>query len=109
MGNRSSFKRSMSVDLPTPDGPESTNTRPLAGVSAVTYMGFDALTLAAVRDELEPLLTGSRLQRLVMIDELSLAAECFAPRTGRINVLLSADLERARLQGLDQLAARRRA
>ena len=69
-------------------------------------MGFDALTLAAVRDELEPLLTNSRLQRLVMIDELSLAVECFAPGAGRINLLLSANLEQARVQRLPQLPAR---
>ena len=69
-------------------------------------MGFDALTLAAVRDELQPLLEGSRVQRLVMVDELSLALECFTPGAGRLNVLLSADLERARVQRIGQLPSR---
>ena len=38
-------------------------------------MSFDALTLSAVRDELEPLLVDARLQRLVFVDDLSLAVE----------------------------------
>ena len=33
-------------------------------------MSFDALTLSAVRDELEPLLSGARLQKVVLPDEL---------------------------------------
>jgi len=69
-------------------------------------VSFDALTLTAVRDELEPLLTGARVQRLVMVDELCLAVECFAPRTGRNNVLFSADLEQSRVQRIHQLPAR---
>ena len=69
-------------------------------------MSFDALTLAAVRDELEPVLSGARLQRVVMVDELSLAAECFTPGAGRVNILLSADLEASRAQRIRQLPAR---
>lgn len=69
-------------------------------------MSFDALTLAAVRDELEPLLTGARMQKLVFVDELSLAVEFFAPAVGRTAVLLSAHLERGRIQRLGQLPAR---
>jgi predicted ribosome quality control (RQC) complex YloA/Tae2 family protein len=61
-------------------------------------MSFDALTLAAVRDELEPLLRGSRIQRLVFPDELSLVIECFAPGVGRTCVLCSAHPEQARVQ-----------
>jgi predicted ribosome quality control (RQC) complex YloA/Tae2 family protein len=69
-------------------------------------MTFDALTLTAVRDELEPLLTGARMQKLVFVDELSLAVEFFAHGVGRTNVLLSAHLEHGRVQRVEQLPAR---
>jgi predicted ribosome quality control (RQC) complex YloA/Tae2 family protein len=69
-------------------------------------MSFDALTLSAVRDELEPLLTDARLQKLIFPDELSLAMEVFAPGAGRTNVLLSADLEDGRVQRIVDLPAR---
>jgi predicted ribosome quality control (RQC) complex YloA/Tae2 family protein len=69
-------------------------------------MSFDALTLAAVRDELEPLLTGARMQKLVFVDALSLAVEFFAPSVGRTNVLMSAHLEHGRVQRIGQLPAR---
>jgi predicted ribosome quality control (RQC) complex YloA/Tae2 family protein len=69
-------------------------------------MSFDALTVAAVRDELEPLLTGARMQKLVFVDELSLAIEFFAPSAGRTPVLLSARLDHNRIQRLGQLPAR---
>jgi predicted ribosome quality control (RQC) complex YloA/Tae2 family protein len=68
-------------------------------------MSFDALTLAAVRDELQNLV-GARMQKLVFEDELSLAVEFFAPSLGRSNVLLSANLEHARVQRIRQLPAR---
>jgi predicted ribosome quality control (RQC) complex YloA/Tae2 family protein len=51
-----------------------------------------------VRDELAPLLVDARIQKLVTVDEMSLAIEAFAPRVGRTNVLLSADPEHARVQ-----------
>jgi predicted ribosome quality control (RQC) complex YloA/Tae2 family protein len=69
-------------------------------------MSFDALTLSAVRDELEPLLTDARLQKLVFPDVLSLAMEVFSPQAGRTNVLLSADLDDCRVQRIPQLPAR---
>jgi predicted ribosome quality control (RQC) complex YloA/Tae2 family protein len=69
-------------------------------------MSFDALTLSAVRDELEPLLTDARLQKLVFPDELSLAMEVFSPQAGRTNVLLSAHLEDCRIQRIPHLPAR---
>ena len=69
-------------------------------------MSFDALTLSAVRDELEPLLTEARMQKLVFVDELTLAVECFASPGGRTNVLLSADLDQSRVQRLAALPAR---
>ena len=69
-------------------------------------MSFDALTLSAVRDELEPLLSGARLQKVVLPDELSLALEAFAPGAGRTNLLLSAHPEQSRVQRLPNLPAR---
>jgi len=69
-------------------------------------MSFDALTLSAVRDELEPLLTDARLQKLVFPDALSLAMEVFSPQRGRSHVLLSADLEDCRIQRIPHLPAR---
>jgi predicted ribosome quality control (RQC) complex YloA/Tae2 family protein len=69
-------------------------------------MSFDALTLSAVRDELAPLLTGARIQRVVFGDELSLALEVFAPSVGRTNVLMSAHPQRSRVQRIRQLPAR---
>ena len=69
-------------------------------------MSFDALTLSAVRDELEPLLTGARLQKVVLPDELSLAIETFAPGVGRTNLLLSAHPEQSRVQRIPGLPAR---
>jgi predicted ribosome quality control (RQC) complex YloA/Tae2 family protein len=69
-------------------------------------MAFDALTLAAVHDELAPRLTGARLQKLIFADELSLAVEAFAPNVGRTFVLLSGDLEHGRVQRLTSLPAR---
>jgi predicted ribosome quality control (RQC) complex YloA/Tae2 family protein len=69
-------------------------------------MPFDALTLSAVRDELEPLLSDARLQRLVFADELSLAAEVFAPHVGRTYVLLSAHPELGRVQRIASLPGR---
>jgi predicted ribosome quality control (RQC) complex YloA/Tae2 family protein len=69
-------------------------------------MSFDALTLSAVRDELAPVLAEARVQKLVFLDELSLAIEAFAPHVGRTNVLLSADLQQSRVQRLSQLPGR---
>jgi predicted ribosome quality control (RQC) complex YloA/Tae2 family protein len=69
-------------------------------------VSFDALTLSAIRDELAPLLTEARLQKLVFSDELSMALEAFAPDAGRTNVLLSADLEHGRVQRISHLPQR---
>src|SRR5438105_217631 len=69
-------------------------------------MSFDALTLSAVRDELEPALTGARVQKVVFPDELSLAVETFAPGAGRTNVLLSAHADDSRVQRVPNLPRR---
>src|SRR4051812_45158949 len=69
-------------------------------------MSFDALTLTAVYSELAPRLRDARLQKLVLVDELSVAIECFSPRVGRVPVLLSAAAEDGRVQELVALPAR---
>jgi predicted ribosome quality control (RQC) complex YloA/Tae2 family protein len=69
-------------------------------------MSFDALTLSAVRDELEPSIAHTRIQKMVFIDELALALELFGPDVGRTNVLLSADLDQGRVQRLTHLPTR---
>src|SRR5919204_3098366 len=67
---------------------------------------FDALSLSAVRDELEPRLVGGRIQKLVLADEMSLALEVYRPAVGRTAVLLSADPDTGRAEVLHQLPAR---
>ncbi|GAC1316595.1 MAG: NFACT RNA binding domain-containing protein [Chloroflexota bacterium] len=69
-------------------------------------MSFDGLTLSAVVAELGPLLRGARVQKIVLIDELSLALETFAPGVGRTDILLSADLDAARVHRLTALPRR---
>jgi len=69
-------------------------------------MSFDTLALAAVRDELEPLLVDGRIQKLAFPDELSLGLEVFAPGAGRTEVVLSAHPETGRVQRLPRLPAR---
>ncbi|MCA1646963.1 MAG: NFACT family protein [Chloroflexi bacterium] len=68
-------------------------------------MSFDALTLSAVRAELEPLLVGARMQKVVLPDQLSLALETFAPGAGRTNVLFTAHPEDSRVQRIPSLPA----
>jgi predicted ribosome quality control (RQC) complex YloA/Tae2 family protein len=69
-------------------------------------MTFDALTLTAVRDELAPLVAGARVQKIVFVDELSLAVEFFAPGVGRTSALFSAHLEHGRVHVIQQLPGR---
>jgi len=56
-------------------------------------MYYDALTLAAMRDELSALLLGGRVQRIVQPSELSVGLEIYAGR--RYQLLLSADPQEA--------------
>src|SRR5580765_7298334 len=93
------------MDRTTRTPARSRGCRPPRGPSP-NVMSFDALTLSAVRDELEPLLVESRLQRLVFVDELSLAAEYFGSGVGRGFVLFSAHAELGRVQRLQSLPAR---
>src|SRR5438105_7815468 len=51
-------------------------------------------------------MSGARVQRLVFVDELSMAVEVFAPSSGRANVLLSDDLTQSRVQRISALPAR---
>ncbi len=53
-------------------------------------MYFDALTAAAMVDELNAALAGGRVQEIVLVDPLSLALEVYA-RRGRRYLLLSAE------------------
>src|SRR5689334_15075585 len=53
------------------------------------YMYFDALTLAAVADELEDTILGGRIQRVLLTSPLSVALEIYA-RGRRSHLLLSA-------------------
>jgi predicted ribosome quality control (RQC) complex YloA/Tae2 family protein len=66
---------------------------------------FDALSLSAVRDELETLVDG-RVQKVVFPDETSVALEVFAPAHGRRFLLLSAHPENGRVQLVPHLPAR---
>ena len=52
-------------------------------------MSFDALALAALRQELAGLLVGSRVQRIVRVSELALGLELYAGE--RHQLLLSAE------------------
>ncbi len=56
-------------------------------------MNYEALTLAAIRDELEELLGGGRVQRIVRPSELSIGLEVYAGQ--RYQLLLSAEREPA--------------
>jgi predicted ribosome quality control (RQC) complex YloA/Tae2 family protein len=69
-------------------------------------MSIDALTLTAVRDELEPLVVDGRVQKLVFSDEWSMALEVFKPGAGRVEVLLSAHPEHGRVQRIQALPTR---
>ena len=61
---------------------------------------FDALTAAAMVDELSATLVGGRVQEVVLVDELAVGLEVYA-RHLRHYLLLSADAEQARVQLAD--------
>ena len=61
---------------------------------------FDALTLAAIVDELQDALEGARIQRVALQDALTLVIEVYAPPRRRW-LLASADSQDARLLLLD--------
>lgn len=63
-------------------------------------MTLDALTLAALADELRPLLVGGRVQAVVPLDPLTLVLEVYAGR--RYHLLLSADPQTARVHLADK-------
>lgn len=67
-------------------------------------MSQDTLTLAAIRDELERLLVGGRVQRVVRPTELSIGLEIYAGQ--RHHVLLSAEAQSARVALLGERSRR---
>ncbi|MEO8286334.1 MAG: NFACT RNA binding domain-containing protein [Chloroflexota bacterium] len=60
-------------------------------------MPFDALTLAAVRQELQQKLVGGRIQNVIMPGPLAVSLEVYRPGTGRAHLLLSAHPQHARV------------
>ena len=69
-------------------------------------MGFDALALSAIRDEIEPLLIGAQIQKLVFPDEHSLVLGAYKPGAGRANLLISAHAELGRVHLSPELPVR---
>ncbi len=63
-------------------------------------MSQDALTLAAIRDELETLLAGARVQRVIRPTELSIGLELYTGQ--RHQVLLSAEAQAPRIALTDE-------
>lgn len=60
-------------------------------------MGLDTLAVSALLAELEPLLIGSQIQKLVLPSDGSLAFTAYRADVGRIHVVASAEAERARV------------
>src|SRR5688500_827631 len=60
-------------------------------------MPFDALTIAAVRHELEEKLAGARVQNVIMPGPLTLSFEVYRGGTGRTNLIASAHPQHARV------------
>src|SRR5947209_148239 len=69
-------------------------------------MPFDALTIAAVRQELEGKIVGGRVQRVVMPAPLSVALEVYRAEVGRTFLLLSAHPQHARVHLLPAFPGR---
>ena len=62
---------------------------------------FDVLTMAALADELSNSIVGGRIQRIGLVDRLTVAMEVYAERRRRW-LVLSADSQRARVMLGDQ-------
>jgi predicted ribosome quality control (RQC) complex YloA/Tae2 family protein len=60
-------------------------------------MPFDALTIAAVHQELRDIIIGGRVQNLLMPGPLALSLEIYRSGTGRSHLLLSAHPQHARI------------
>src|ERR687884_430517 len=95
MGNRSRLRRSMRVDLPTPDGPDRTNTSPVAGGSGswsaacTTHFGRTYVLLSA-HPEL------GRVQRTPSLPRRGIEAET------PFSLLVRKHLRNARLRAVRQ-------
>ncbi len=61
-------------------------------------MPFDALTIAAVRQELERTILGGRIQNVVMPGPLTVSLEIYRAGSGRSHLLMSAHAQNARIQ-----------
>ena len=68
-------------------------------------MYFDAITIAAVRDEVQTLLVGGRVERVILPADLTVALEIYA-RGAKRWLLASADPQRARVYISPQRLAR---
>ena len=62
---------------------------------------FDVLTMAAIADELSGTIVGGRIQRIGLVDRLTVAMEVYAERRRRW-LVLSADSQRGRVMLGDQ-------
>lgn len=69
-------------------------------------MPFDALTVAAIRQELEGKLVGGRVQRVVIPAPLSVGLEVYRAEVGRTHLLLSAHPQHARVHLLSSPPSR---
>ncbi|MBF6613948.1 MAG: NFACT family protein [Chloroflexi bacterium] len=61
-------------------------------------MPFDALTIAAIRQELERTLLGGRVQNVIMPGPLTISLEIYRAGSGRNQLLMSAHPQNARVQ-----------
>ncbi len=66
-------------------------------------MRLDALTLSAIRDEIDPALSGARIQKVAFPDDFSVALETYAPPWGRARTLLSVHPEIGRVMLVSDL------
>lgn len=66
-------------------------------------MGLDTLTVSALRAELEPLLIGSQIQKLILPSDGSLGFTAYRPGVGRIHILASAEAECPRVLRVAEL------
>jgi len=69
-------------------------------------MPFDALTMAAVRQELDEKLVGGRVQNAIMPGPLTISLEVYRGGVGRANLLLSAHPQHARVHLLKSAPSR---
>src|SRR5437016_214965 len=69
-------------------------------------MPFDALTISALRDELQQKIVGGRVQGVLVPAPLTVSLEVYRPGVGRIYLLLSAHPQHARAHLLQKSPSR---